>query len=74
VDQEQAAVLHSIRVKGNDGAHEAKGMSAEQLIAGMSIVEGLLEKLYNGPARHELTMNRAKKLLSSAEPDFDEDF
>jgi Domain of unknown function (DUF4145) len=66
VDREQAAVLHSIREKGNDGAHEAKGMSAEQLIAGMSIVEGLLEKLYNGPARHELTMNRAKKLLSTA--------
>jgi ferredoxin len=74
IDQDQAEVFHSIRDKGNDGAHEAKGMNAQQLIAGMSIVAGLLEKLYNGPARHELTMNRAKKLLSTAEPDYDEDF
>ena len=39
-------------------------MSPNELIAGMSIVEGLLEKLYNGPARHDATIKRAKQLLA----------
>jgi hypothetical protein len=64
IDDDQKDLLHRIRKKGNAGAHEAIGMSTNELIAGMSIVEGLLEKLYNGPARHEATIKRAKQLLA----------
>lgn len=63
VDGDQKDLLHRIREKGNAGAHEALGMSADELVAGMSIIEGLLEKLYNGPARHKATIKRAKRLL-----------
>lgn len=63
IDEDQRDLLHRIRKKGNAGAHEAVGMSVNELIAGMSIIEGLLEKLYNGPARHEATIRRAKQLL-----------
>ena len=63
IDDDQRDLLHRIRQRGNAGAHGAKGMNAKELVAGMSIIEGLLEKLYNGPARHEATMTRAKKLL-----------
>lgn len=64
VDSDQKDLLHRIREKGNAGAHEAVGMTPVELVAGMSIVEGLLERLYNGPARHEATIKRAKQLLS----------
>lgn len=73
IDEDQRDLLHRIRIRGNSGAHEALGMNARELIAGMSIIEGLLEKLYNGPARHEATIKRAKQLLKSesSEGDFD---
>ncbi|WP_288484810.1 DUF4145 domain-containing protein [uncultured Novosphingobium sp.] len=63
VDADQKDLLHRIRLLGNAGAHEAKGMSANEIIGGMAIVEGLLERLYNGPARHEAMINKGKKLL-----------
>lgn len=63
IDDDQKDLLHRIRNRGNAGAHEARGMSAKELVVGMSIIEGLLEKLYNSPARHEATMKRAKLLL-----------
>lgn len=63
IDDDQKDLLHRIRKRGNDGAHDAIGMDAKELVAGMSIIEGLLEKLYNGPARHEATIKRAKQLL-----------
>lgn len=64
IDDDQKEMLHRIRELGNEGAHDAKGMNANELIAGMSIIEGLLEKLYNGPARHAATIKRAKLLFS----------
>lgn len=64
IDDDQKELLQRIRRRGNAGAHEAVGMRAEELVAGMSIIEGLLEKLYNGPARHKATMERAKELLA----------
>jgi ferredoxin len=67
VDVDQKDLLHRLREKGNAGAHEAVGMSAAELVAGMSIIEGLLEKLYNGPARHKKTIKRAKLLLQKDE-------
>lgn len=63
VDNEQKELLHRIRKHGNAGAHEAKGMEAAQLVAGLGIVDGLLEKFYNGPARHRKTIEMAKVLL-----------
>ncbi len=63
IDDDQKDLLHRIRDLGNAGAHDAKGMDTNELVAGMSIVEGLLEKLYNGPARHKATIKRAKLLL-----------
>ncbi|PVM89326.1 hypothetical protein DDF62_12530 [Caulobacter radicis] len=63
IDEDQKDLLHRIRRRGNAGAHEAIGMNSKELIAGMSIVEGLLEKLYNGPARHNETIKRAKLLI-----------
>lgn len=64
IDDDQKDLLHRIRKRGNASAHEARGMSANELVIGMSIIEGLLEKLYNGPARHTATMKRAKQLLT----------
>ena len=64
IDLDQKALLHRIREKGNAGAHDAVGMNINELIAGMSIIEGLLEKLYNGPARHAATIARAQQLLN----------
>lgn len=63
IDDDQKELLHSIRKFGNAGAHTAKGMEPKELIAGMSVIDGLLEKLYNGPARHKATIERAKLLL-----------
>jgi hypothetical protein len=63
IDDDQKDLLHRIRKRGNAGAHEAVGMNAKELVAGMSIIEGLLEKLYNGPARHAVTIKKAKELL-----------
>ena len=63
VDEDQKDLLHRIRKKGNEGAHEAKGMRVKEMVAGMAIIEGLLEKLYNGPARHEKAITNAKMYL-----------
>jgi hypothetical protein len=63
IDDDQKDLLHRIRKLGNAGAHEAKGASSNELIAGMSIIEMLLEKLYNGPERHKATIKKAKMLL-----------
>ncbi|WP_440848029.1 DUF4145 domain-containing protein [Sphingomonas sp. 22176] len=63
VDEDQKKILHRIRERGNAGAHDAKGMTAAEIVAGMSIVDGLLEKLYNMQARNDERMKNAKKLL-----------
>lgn len=63
IDDDQKDLLHKMRDRGNAGAHDAKGMNAKELVAGMGIIEGLLEKLYNGPARHEETILLAQKIL-----------
>ena len=65
IDDDQKDLLHRIRKRGNAGAHAAVGMKANELVAGMSIIEGLLEKLYNGPARHEATIKQAKLLIKA---------
>lgn len=72
IDDDQRDLLHRIRERGNAGAHEAVGMNPEELVAGMSIIEGLLEKLYNGPARHAATIKKAKRLLKGKDDKDDE--
>ncbi len=64
IDNDQKELLHLIRQRGNAGAHESSSMSAKELIAGMSIIELLLEKLYNGPARYTEIIEKAKNFLN----------
>lgn len=67
IDDDQKDLLQRIRQRGNEGAHKAVGMNLKEIVAGMSIIEGLLEKLYNGPARHLATIEKAKKMFKSKE-------
>lgn len=60
IDEDQRLLLHKIRVKGNKGAHEGISMNKTEMVAGMSIVGLLLEKLYNGPARHADAIKKAQ--------------
>jgi len=61
IDEDQRLLLHKIRVKGNKGAHEGISMNKMEMVAGMSIVALLLEKLYNGPARHADAIQKAQR-------------
>lgn len=61
VDDAQKELLHKIRKKGNAGAHERKAMNRNEMVAGIGTVNLLLEKLYNGPARHENTIKQANQ-------------
>lgn len=61
IDEDQRLLLHKIRVKGNKGAHEGISMNKTEMVAGMSIVALLLEKLYNGPARHADAIKKAQR-------------
>ena len=42
-------------------------MNTSELVAGMGVVELLLEKLYNGPGRHAALLKRAESVFK--EPD-----
>lgn len=68
VDAEQKALLHTIRDKGNAGAHEGVPMTKQEMVAGMSIVALLLEKIYNGPARHADAIKKAQKAFTKTAP------
>lgn len=59
VDDVQATLLHKIREKGNAGAHERIAMTRNEMVAGISIINLLLEKLYNGPARQADVIKKA---------------
>lgn len=61
VDDGQLSLLHRIRKKGNAGAHEHVAMTRNEMVAGIGIVNLLLEKLYNGPARELEVINRANQ-------------
>jgi hypothetical protein len=69
IDERQKELLHKIRKRGNAGAHDASPMNSNELVAGMGVVELLLEKFYNGPGRHSLLLKRAEAVLR--EPDAD---
>jgi hypothetical protein len=59
VDDAQHTLLHKIRERGNAGAHQGVAMTKLEMVAGMGIVELLLEKLYNGPRRQEHAIKMA---------------
>ena len=65
VDEPQRDLLHKIRDRGNAGAHSGKPMTKSELIAGMGIVQMLLEKLYNGPARNAELMEKAGRVFKT---------
>jgi ferredoxin len=71
VDEAQLALLHKIRTKGNAGAHELIAMTRNEMVAGIGIVNLLLEKLYNRPARHAEVIKKANQAFKeeSALPD-----
>lgn len=68
VDAEQKALLHTIREKGNAGAHEGLPMTKKEMVAGMSIVALLLEKIYNGPARQTDAIKKAQQAFKKETP------
>lgn len=59
VDETQLDLLHKIRLKGNAGAHERIAMTRNEMVAGISIINLLLEKLYNRPAREAEAIKKA---------------
>lgn len=61
IDDAQKKLLHTIRKKGNAGAHKGVAMTKQEMIAGMTVVSLLLEKLYNGPARQADAIAKAQK-------------
>lgn len=67
VDEPQHELLHTIRKKGNAGAHERKAMNRNEMVAGISIVNLLLEKLYNGPARQADIIEKANHAFKVVE-------
>jgi Domain of unknown function (DUF4145) len=67
IDQTQLELLQRIRKKGNAGAHERKAMSRNEMVAGISIINLLLEKLYNGPARQADVIKKANQAFTAAE-------
>lgn len=66
IDQEQKDLLHTIRDKGNAGAHKGVAMTKAEMVAGMSVVALLLERLYNGPARHADAIAKAQKAFKTS--------
>ncbi|MBX9881698.1 MAG: DUF4145 domain-containing protein [Sphingomonas sp.] len=65
IDDVQKELLHTIRKKGNAGAHKGIAMTRNEMIAGMTIVSLLLEKLYNGPARQADAIAKAQKAFKA---------
>lgn len=61
VDANQTLLLHKIREKGNAGAHKRIAMTRNEMVAGIGIINLLLEKLYNGPARQSDIIKKANQ-------------
>nr|WP_282098289.1 DUF4145 domain-containing protein [Qipengyuania xiapuensis] len=69
VDETQLALLHKIREKGNAGAHERIAMSRNEMVAGIGIINLLLEKLYNSPKRQEEVIRKANQAFQKDSED-----
>ena len=67
VDKTQLALLQKIREKGNAGAHGRIAMNRNEMVAGIGILNLLLEKLYNSPKRQEEVVKKANQAFHNAE-------
>ena len=65
VDVTQVELLHKIREKGNAGAHQRIAMSRNEMVAAISIINLLLGRLYNGPARQDDVIKKANQAFKS---------
>jgi hypothetical protein len=61
VNEDQAALLHKIRDRGNAGAHEGLAMSTKELVAGIAVIDLLIERLYSSLARESEVMKVASQ-------------
>ncbi len=61
VDATQVDLLQKIRAKGNAGAHQRIAMNRNEMVAAISIINLLLERLYNGPARQDDVIKKANQ-------------
>ncbi|MBA2935301.1 DUF4145 domain-containing protein [Sphingomonas sp. CGMCC 1.13654] len=71
IDDDQRDLLHKIRQKGNASAHEAQAMHKGELVAGMGIVELLLEAFYNAPGRKARLVGIAKNQFGMGPDEID---
>lgn len=69
VDEVQHELLQKIREKGNDGAHRRKAMTRNEMVAGIGVVNLLLEKFYNGPARQDEIVKKANQAFQEPRKD-----
>lgn len=65
IDERQQALLQKIRTRGNAGAHGAAAMAPKELVAGMGVLQLLLERIYNGPGRHAELMRQAERAFGT---------
>lgn len=63
IDDEQKSLIHEIRIRGNDGAHKSRGMSAAEVKAGFEILALVIDKRYSSPARASRAVESAKRQL-----------
>ena len=65
VDVTELELLQKIRLKGNAGVHKRIAMNRNEMVAGIGIINLLLEKLYNSPKRQEEIVKKANQAFHS---------
>lgn len=65
VGEDQHNLLHKIREKGNASAHDRVAMNRNEMVASIGLINLLLEKLYNGPAREADILEKANHAFQS---------
>ena len=63
IEDSQKELIHEIRLRGNDGAHETKPMSASEVKAGFEILALVIDKRYSAPARATRAIENARRQL-----------
>jgi hypothetical protein len=67
INADQTALLHKIRDRGNAGAHEGLAMSTQELVAGIAVIDLLIERLYSSVARESEVMKVAAQAFAEKE-------
>lgn len=65
VNPAQLSILHRIREKGNAGAHDRIAMNRSEMVAGIGIVNLMLEKIYNIPAREAAIVKKGDQVFNT---------